>query len=285
MGIINKKSVFSLAAGAVFAFGVSTSHAMDLSDAIHIMTPPEPVAAGMEKYAHGDARSGYTYATDETKELQADDFENPAFLWVEKAEELWDEVDGDAGKSCASCHGDVTESMKGIATSYPKYDEDVKGLVNIEKRINNCRTAGMQAEAWKWESDELLGMTALVKMQSRGMPVNVSIDGPAKPYFEEGFKFYNTRIGQMDLACKHCHIDQNNNYMRAELLSQGQVNGFPTYRLKWQKIGSLHRRFRGCNNNIRAEKLPYGDPTYMALELYVTWRGNGLPVESPSVRK
>ncbi len=73
--------------------------------------------------------------------------------------------------------------------------------------------------------------------------------------------------------------------MRAELLSQGQANGFLTYRLKWQKLGSLHRRFRGCNNNIRAEKLANGSPEYMALELYVTWRGNGSPIEAPSVRK
>lgn len=284
MMMTKTKKPIALAVGMLLGLSVATAQAADMSDVVHISPQSKPAPEGLEDYAHGDARSGYIYATEETRTLQDDDFENPAFLWVEKAQEQWSTPDGDANKSCQSCHGDV-ESMKGVGAVYPKFDPEVGDLLNLEKRINRCRSEGMQATPWKWESDELLGMTALVKMQSRGMPVNVSIDGPAKEYFEKGMEFYNTRVGQMDLACKHCHVDQNGNYMRAELLSQGQANGFPTYRLKWQKLGSLHRRFRGCNNNIRAEKLANGSPEYMALELYVTWRGNGLPVEAPSVRK
>ncbi len=283
MMMINTKTPFALAIGLIFGLSANVAHAADMKDVEHFGSVT-PVEKGLEKYAHGDARSGYTYASPETRTLQDDDFENPGFLWIEKAQEQWSAVDGEAGKSCESCHGDV-ESMKGVGAVYPKFDPEVGDLLNLEKRINLCRTKNMKAKAWKWESDPLLGMTALVKMQSRGMPVNVAIDGEAKKYFDKGMKYYNTRIGQMDMACKHCHIDQNGNYMRAELLSQGQANGFPTYRLKWQKLGSLHRRFRGCNNNIRADKLANGSPEYMALELYVTWRGNGLPIETPSVRK
>ena len=73
--------------------------------------------------------------------------------------------------------------------------------------------------------------------------------------------------------------------LRAEELSQGQSNGFPTYRLAWQKLGSIQRRFRQCNSQIRAEALPYGADDYVDLELYLASRGQGLPVESPSVRK
>lgn len=281
------KTIISLVFGVGFILGMGTTNSYadnHMSDVVHILAQDEAVEKGMEAYASGDARSGLTYATKETRELQADDFENPAFLWVEKSQEEWSEVDGDAGKSCQSCHGDVAD-MKGVGAVYPKFEPKLGKLLNLEKRINLCRTQGMQANAWDWESDELLGMTTLVKMQSRGLPVNVSTDGPAKEYFEKGMKYYNTRVGQMDMACKHCHVDENGNYMRAELLSQGQANGFPTYRLKWQKLGSLHRRFRGCNGNIRAQKLKVGSPEYMALELYVTWRGNGLPIETPSVRK
>ncbi len=70
--------------------------------------------------------------------------------------------------------------MKGVGAVYPKFDPRNRRSVELGKRINRCRSEGMQATPWKWESDELLGMTSLVKMQSRGMPVNVSIDGPAK---------------------------------------------------------------------------------------------------------
>jgi len=175
--------------------------------------------------------------------------------------------------------------MAGVATRYPIYFEDWGKLMNIEQRINWCRETQMRAEPFAWESDDLLGITAFVKNQSKGMAVDVAIDGPAAPFFEMGKDFYQTRRGQLDLACTHCHVDNPGNLIRAEILSQGQVNGFPTYRLKWQTVGSLHRRFRGCNKNIRAEPFPYGSDEYVNLELYTSWRGNGLPVESPSVRK
>jgi L-cysteine S-thiosulfotransferase len=113
----------------------------------------------------------------------------------------------------------------------------------------------------------------------------VSIDGPAKPFFEKGKAFYYERRGLNDLACSHCHMDGEGHHLRSELLSQGQANGFPTYRLKWQKLGSLHRRLQGCNEEIRAEPFPLGSDEYTNLELYLAWRANGLPVETPSVRK
>lgn len=235
------------------------------------------------KYAVGDRRSGYTFMTKETKAIQDDDFENPAIIWVEEGEALWSKEEGKKGFACKECHGDVS-SMKGAATKFPKYDKKLKKLKNLEQQINICRKDFMQAKPWKYESNELLQMTMLVKYQSRDMPMNVSIDDEAAPFFAAGKKFYYQRRGALDMACKHCHEDNPGKMARANLLTQGQINGFPTYRLKWQKPGSVHRRFRGCNKNIRATPLKYGADEYNNLELYVAWRGRGLPVETPSVR-
>lgn len=234
-------------------------------------------------YQIGNKRSGYTYAQPETRAIQDDDFENPAFLMIDAAGVQWDTVDGAQGKSCASCHGEVA-SMTGVATRYPVYFEPWGKMMNIEQRINYCRTENMGAEPWKWESDELLGMTMLVKVLSRGMPMNVSIDGPAAPFYEKGKEFYYTRRGQLDLACSNCHMDHPGQMLRANHLSQGMPNGFPTYRLKWQKAGSLHRRLRGCNRQVRAEPYKPGADEYVNLELFLSHRANGLPVETPAVR-
>jgi sulfur-oxidizing protein SoxA len=87
------------------------------------------------------------------------------------------------------------------------------------------------------------------------------------------------------MSCATCHIDNTGRKLRSETLSQGQSNGFPTYRLAWQTLGSIQRRFRECNSQIRAEPLPFGAEDYVALELYLAWRGQGLPIESPAVRK
>lgn len=234
-------------------------------------------------YQSKERRSGYTYMTDETRAMQDDPFQNPGMLWLETGKELWDKVDGKAGKSCGSCHG-APEKMKGLATVYPKYDEKLKNIINIENRINQCRTERMGAKAWKYDSKELLSTTILVRHQSLGMRMNVSVDGPAQPFFQKGRDFYYKRRGQLDLACASCHGDHAGGQLRANVLSEGQTNGFPLYRLKWQKVGSVHRRFKGCNSMVRAEPYKPGGQEYLNLELYTAWRGRGLPVETPAVR-
>jgi sulfur-oxidizing protein SoxA len=46
----------------------------------------------------------------------------------------------------------------------------------------------------------------------------------------------------------------------------------------------VHSRFKGCVRDTRAETYSAGSPEFIALELYVSSRGNGLSVEGPSVR-
>jgi sulfur-oxidizing protein SoxA len=116
------------------------------------------------------------------------------------------------------------------------------------------------------------------------MPVNVKIDGPAQEAWEWGKEIYYTRFGQLELSCANCHEDNHDNYIRADHLSQGQINGFPTYRLKNARLNSIHGRFKGCIRDTRAETFGTGSDEFRALELYVASRGNGLSVEGPAVR-
>ena len=36
---------------------------------------------------------------------------------------------------------------------------------------------------------------------------------------------------------------------------------------------------------VRAEPYPFGADAYVDLEVYLAWRGRGLPVETPAVRR
>ncbi|NOD95263.1 sulfur oxidation c-type cytochrome SoxA [Ruegeria sp. HKCCD4884] len=228
--------------------------------------------------------SGWHFRTDETQALQIDDFDNPAMIFVDQATDLFETVDGAAGESCASCH-DGVESFKGLQASMPKVDAETGKLVVMEDLINKCRTDRMEADAWKWSGGDMQGMVALIGLQSRGMPMNVAIDGDAAPFWEQGKEMYYTRYGQLELSCANCHEDNWGNMIRADHLSQGMINGFPTYRLKQAKLISRHNRFRGCIRDTRAETFAEGSDEFRALELYVASRGNGLSVETPAVRQ
>ena len=73
--------------------------------------------------------------------------------------------------------------------------------------------------------------------------------------------------------------------LRAERVSQGQINGFPSYLLRWSKVASVHKRIQYCNEQARAVPFSINSEEYNALQLYLSFRGNGLKIETPAVRK
>jgi L-cysteine S-thiosulfotransferase len=228
-------------------------------------------------------RSGIEFSGADVRGMQSDDLANPGFLWVERGEKLWNA--GATGGSCASCHADASASMRGVAARHPAFDAASGGVLDLEARINDCRVRRQKEPALARESDDLLGLTAYVAMQSRGMPLAVRIDGPAAAAFERGRVFYNQRHGQMNLSCAQCHDQNWGKRLYAETVSQGHPNAFPAYKLEWQTMGSLQRRLRACLFGIRAEMPPAGAPELTDLELFLAWRAQGLPLESPGVRR
>jgi len=276
--LIKAAVVFALAAGGLADFG-SVNAGEDFPAGVTVVKAPAAKGGPLEEIL-----SGWGSRSKSTRRLQQDDFENPGYLWVDKGEGLWNTVDGKAGKSCATCHDDASVSMKGVGAAMPKWDAKLGRPLTLEQRVNACRTNNMEAKEWKWESDQMLSMTTLVRNQSRGMPVNVQADGPMEPWVKRGKELYYTRVGQLNLSCANCHEANYGKFIRADFLSQGQSNGFPTYRLKWQKVGSLHRRFKGCMKNVRAKPYKRGSDEFVAMEIYLAQRGKGLQVESPAVR-
>jgi sulfur-oxidizing protein SoxA len=231
-----------------------------------------------------DKKSGYLFANRETQAMESDDGENPAMLWVEQGEALYLKKDGEAGKSCASCHA-AAANLRGVGNTYPKVSKDTGKLFTIEDQINYCRTERMKAQPLKMETPDMLALSTLVMYQSRGLPMSVATDGPARTYFEEGDRLYHTRRGQLNVACTQCHDQNAGNMLRADLLSEGRSNGFPLYRLKNQRVGSFDARMEECYGQVRAQPEPYGSDELKKLQLYVAWRSNGLPVETPAVRR
>jgi sulfur-oxidizing protein SoxA len=229
-------------------------------------------------------RSGFSFMGPDTKAMQNDDTANPGMLWVLDGEVLWKSKAGAAGKACADCHDDARASMKGVAARYPAFDKELGRPVNLEQRINLCRTRNQQATPFAYESHELLALTAFVAQQSRGIAITAGTDPQLEPFIAKGRELFVQRQGQLNLACANCHNDNWDKHLAGSAITQGQPTGYPIYRLEWQSLGSLQRRLRGCMTGIRAQAFDYGAPELVELELYLMSRANGMPVETPAVR-
>ena len=226
-------------------------------------------------------RSGLSFLSQTTQALQQDEFANPGFLWVDQGAALFEQA-GQNGPACLACHSD---RLKGAARHFPKRHPKTHRLFNLETQINYCRTRRQDQTEYAYESAELLSLTAYLTSQSRGQAVSAAIADNSQHWLEQGRRYFHTRRGQFNLSCAQCHSQSWGRKLRGETISQGHGNGFPAYRFSWQGLGSLHRRFRDCDQGIRAAPLDYGDDTYIALELYLRSRASGLEIESPAIRR
>lgn len=239
------------------------------------------LAAGISP---NERRSGYDFAGPEIRAMQDDDTTNPGMLWVLQGETLWARQVGAAERSCADCHGDARDSMKAVAAHYPAFDPALARPLDLEQRINQCRTEHQKAEPLGWESDDLLALTALVARQSRGQPIAVSTSPELRPFIDFGRELFRRREGQLNLSCSQCHDDNWGKRLAGNVIPQGHPTGYPVYRLEWQGLGSLQRRLRNCMTGVRAEPFDYGAPEAVAIELYLMERARGMPIETPAVR-
>ncbi|MFZ5690963.1 MAG: sulfur oxidation c-type cytochrome SoxA [Pseudomonadota bacterium] len=229
-------------------------------------------------------RSSYEHMSRDTKAMQDDDLANPAMLSVLDGEALWNAKAGASGKSCAECHGDAKRSMKGVAARYPAFDELSGRPVNLEQRINLSRERNQKAAPFRYESAELLALTAYIALQSRGQPIEPPGDERLMLFREQGRSLFAQRIGQLNLSCAQCHDDNWGKSLAGNIIPQAHPTGYPIYRLEWQSLGSLQRRLRNCMTGVRAEPYALGASEYVDLELYLMWRARGMTMESPGVR-
>ena len=112
-------------------------------------------------------------------------------------------------------------------------------------------------------------------------------DPRAVAAYEEGKKFYYQKRGQLNFSCANCHVTGGGMNIRADLLSPalGQTSHFPVYRKKWGGLGTLHRRYGGCNGQVRAKPFKAQSKIYRNLEYFHTYMSNGIPLNGPGGRQ
>ena len=236
-------------------------------------------------WAQGEPRrSGYQEMSPSLQKMQDDDTANPAMLFVQAGVSAWAEKTGAAAKSCADCHGDAAVGMKGVAARYPAFSMEAGRPIDLEGRINLCRTTHQQAELLAPESDGLLALSAYVALQSRGQPIAPPDDARLAPLRMQGADLYKRRQGQLNLSCANCHDDNAGRKLAGATIPQGHPTGYPIYRLEWQALGSLKRRLRNCVIGMRVEPWPYDALEYLALESFLMERAKGMAMDAPAVR-
>ncbi len=230
-----------------------------------------------------DYKNG-VYAIDAASREQWEEMEEfpPYELAIDDGEILWGKKFAN-GKSYADCFGDVGA----IRGKYPHYDEANDDVVTLEGALNKCRVDNGE-KPFKWKKGKLAKLSAYVAYQGRGGKVDVKVSGEkAEAWYNTGKNFFYAKRGQLNMACADCHVYYAGQNIRADKLSPtlGHTTHFPVYRSKWGNLGTLHRRYAGCNKQVRAKPFKAQSKQYRALEYFHAYMSNGLELNGPGSRK
>ena len=234
----------------------------------------------MDEYANG------VYAVDPIGRESWEAIEEfpPYEQFVDDGEALWDTSFAN-GKG----YGDCFPQGLAIANQYPHWDSKRSSVVTLPMAINECREANGE-KPLKYKKGTINAVLAYIAFSSRGQTTQVEIpanDPGALAAYEEGKAFYFKRRGQLNFSCASCHMQNAGMQIRSDILSPalGHTTHFPVYRSKWGDMGTLHRRFSGCNKQVRAKPFKAQGEQYRNLEYFLTYMSNGLPLNGPGARK
>ncbi|MGZ8200128.1 MAG: sulfur oxidation c-type cytochrome SoxA [Methylosarcina sp.] len=205
---------------------------------------------------------------------------------IEQGKALFDAPFKKSGGRYADCFPN-----KGIAITqnYPVWDRKRGEVITLAKALNDCRLSNRELPL-NDEQGEIAQLLAYMSYTSRGQAVNILVpedDPRALAAYQQGKNYYYQRHGQLNFACASCHVQNAGKRLRSEMLSPslGHTAGWPTYRLKWGEMGTLHRRFRECLVQIRAEPPPAQSAVLRNLEYFLSYMSNGIPITGPSTRR
>ncbi|TDJ62770.1 MAG: sulfur oxidation c-type cytochrome SoxA [Proteobacteria bacterium] len=197
---------------------------------------------------------------------------------LEKGKIFWQE------NNLTSC---FKNGGQNIAQHYPYWDKKTNMVRTIVLDINECLKRKGKEPIKDLKQGTMAQVVAYMKSLSRGQRIRLKLSSPeAIEAYEEGKRFYWARRGQLNLSCASCHVDFAGKSIGGNLISPGLGHGvgFPAHRTKWDGLGTLHRRYAGCNSQVRAAPFKPQSRQYRHLEFYETYMQTGLPLTAPSQR-
>ena len=188
------------------------------------------------------------------------------------------------GKDYASC---FPRNGIGIAQNYPMFDPKTGRVVTLGIAVNRCRVAN-GLKKLKLTTGPMADILAYMTSTARGKKIDVIVpDNPkALAAYQAGKEYFYSRRGQLNFSCASCHVQAAGMHLRGNVLAPalGLTASFPLYRSKWGNMGTLVRRFIGCNKKVKSVPDKPDSASYRDLAYFLTFMDNGLPIAGPGAR-
>ena len=271
--------------------------------AVFVLGTAQPLLADNAVNPQADFKAFREYFTKRFPKVPLNDFVNGPYSMDEGLRKQWKSIEElppyefavergkdmfakplKSGKTLGDC---FPNKGIGIRQNYPYFDTKSGEVITLELALNQCREANGE-KPFDYTSQDMAALTAYMAFTSRGKPFDIKIpnDPRALAAYRSGEQYFYTRRGQLNFSCASCHVQSPGGHIRTEVLAPalGILNAMPIYRSAWENMGTITRRFRTCNSQVRGVPLPGQDVLYRNVEYYLSYMGNGLPISGPGAR-
>jgi len=228
---------------------------------------------------------------------------NPAELWEIRGEDLWKKPRGPKQVSFEKCDlGKGPGVVKGAYAELPRYFADAGRVMDLETRLVWCmvnQQGFTEAEAKSKpfggpdNKSDVEALVAYVTSESKGVPMNVSLDHPQmKELYALGEKMFYFRGGPHDFACATCHGDDGKRIRLQDLPNltnkagaQKAYTTWPAYRVSQGELRTFQWRLNDCFRQQRFPELEFTSPASIALTTFLAYNANGAPFNAPAIKR
>ncbi len=188
------------------------------------------------------------------------------------------------GKSLAIC---FPNAGKRVAATYPQFDAKARQVVTVEMAINKCLVLHGEPEIAAPNANLMGPLSAYFKSLSDGQRLTVRVGSvQAREKYDAGLMMFQRRIGQQDVACASCHVQNAGNIYQKQGLSAviGQAVTWPRLQPGGRVIG-LQAQFQRCMQRSGAEPFAVGSEELNNLEYFHAFMSNGLTMRALAVQR
>lgn len=256
--------------------------------------------AGSAAIAQSDAEK----EIEKYRAMISDPMSNPAFLNVDRGEELWKTARGGKNVSLEQCDlGEGSGKLEGAFARLPRYFKDADKVMDLEQRLAWCMETlqGLELKdviARRFSSpgktSDMEDLVAFIANKSSGMTIEAQVNAvKEKEVLAIGEALFYQRGGQWDFSCATCHGDDGKrirlqglpNLSKPGKTAQETMGTWPTYRVSQSATRTMQHRLWDCFRQMRWPEPAYMSDGITALTLYLNNQANGGTLAVPSIKR
>ncbi|MGF1650450.1 MAG: sulfur oxidation c-type cytochrome SoxA [Hyphomicrobiaceae bacterium] len=237
------------------------------------------------------------------KEMLADPFANPGWLYADEGEVIWRTPAGPKNATLEQCDlGLGPGVVDGAYAQMPRYFADAGRVMDADTRIAWCRQelqgipfeeSAKNAYSRRGSKSAMEQLISFVAAKSHEMPIEPPLSHEKeKEAVAIGEALFYRRGAMLDYACSTCH---NNSGARIRLQELSNLTvpaeagpvmaSWPTYRVSHESIRTMQHRMWDCHWQMRMPDIAFGSDATIALIAYMTQQSKGTPMASPSLKR